>query len=215
MRTPHASLAPRRLPGVRARLDLRDHAGFADRFITRIIDRHFDTRSGLLRNVPREDACNVGHGIEFAGFALEYLPADADPALLKTLERILVASFRNAFTGVGIRLSVSVETLQPTSPYCPWWSLPETIRTAALLHERTGSAEALSIWRDASTVFFQNFWRGEPAIAYQTMTAGGPVDYVPATPDLDPGYHTGLSLLAAIEAIDRLLSFRPRYCRSD
>jgi hypothetical protein len=36
------------------------------------------------------------------------------------------------------------------------------------------------------------------------MTAEGPIDYVPATPDLDPGYHTGLSLLAAIEVADAL-----------
>jgi len=39
-----------------------------------------------------------------------------------------------------------------------------------------------------------------PPVAYQTMTKEGPIDWVPATPDLDPGYHTGLSLLAAIEA---------------
>ena len=32
------------------------------------------------------------------------------------------------------------------------------------------------------------------------MTADGPADFVPATPDLDPGYHTGLSLLAAIDS---------------
>ena len=46
-----------------------------------------------------------------------------------------------------------------------------------------------------------------PAIAYQTRdrkTARS--TSVPATPDLDPGYHTGpLSFLGAIEAIDRLL----------
>lgn len=208
----HADLGPRMIllgaAGLLARLNLREHAGFADRFIAHIIDRHFDSASGLLRNVPGEDACNVGHGIEFAGFALEYLRADADPALLATLERILVASFRSAFTGPGIRLSVSAATLQPTSPYCPWWSLPETVRTAALLHERTGSAEVLDVWRDASAAFFANFWRGKPALAYQTMTADGPVDFVPATPDLDPGYHTGLSLLAAIEAVGRM-SDRP------
>ena len=36
------------------------------------------------------------------------------------------------------------------------------------------------------------------------MTVDGPIDHVPATPDLDPGYHTGLSLLAAIEVADAL-----------
>jgi mannose/cellobiose epimerase-like protein (N-acyl-D-glucosamine 2-epimerase family) len=206
----HDDLGPRMIllgaAGLLTRLGLREHAAFGDRFIGHVIDRHFDKRTGLLRNVPGEDACNVGHGIEFAGFAMEYLRGDADPALLATLERILVTSFRSAFSGPGLCLSVSIATLQPTSPYCPWWSLPETIRTAALLYERTGIAAVLDVWRDASAAFFGNFWRGEPALAYQTMTADGPVDFVPATPDLDPGYHTGLSLLAAIEAADRLLA---------
>ena len=192
--------------GLLVRLGQRAKAtGFAERFIYHVIDRHFDAPTGLLRDVPGEDICNVGHGIEFVGFALEYLPATADPGLLDTLERILAASFHSAFAGPGIRLSVSVATLRPTSPYCPWWSLPETIRAAALLHECTGSAAALDIWRKADAAFFGKFWRGTPAIAYQTMTEAGPVDHVPATPDLDPGYHTGLSLLAAIEAADRLL----------
>ena len=208
-----ADLGPRMIllgaAGLLTRLRLRPHAAFGERFVAHVIDRHFDDATGLLRNVPGEDACNVGHGIEFAGFALEYYGFGAPPGLLATLERILVASFRTAFTGPGIRLSVSMGTQLPTSPYCPWWSLPETIRTAALLYEHTGSAAALDIWRDASAAFFSNFWRGDPAIAYQTMTAAGPVDFVPATPDLDPGYHTGISLLAAIGAADRLLAADP------
>lgn len=190
--------------GLLRRLGLAERAGFADRFIAHVVERHFDPATGLLRDVPGGDRCNVGHGIEFVGFALESLPGDADPGLVGVLERILVASFRSAFTGPGLRLTVSVATQRPTSPWCPWWSLPETIRAAALMVERTGSSAALDIWRDASAAFFGRFWRGTPPIAYQTMTEAGPVDYVPATPDLDPGYHTGLSLLAAIEAADRL-----------
>lgn len=186
------------------RLGLHEHAAFAERFIAHIIDGHLDPKSGLLRNVPGEDACNVGHGIEFVGFALEYLPAGADPGLVATLQRILLASFNAGYDSAGIHLTVSVATGKPISPYCPWWSLPEAVRAAALLYERTGSTTALWVCETASTTFFDRFWRGEPAIAYQTMTAEGAVDYVPATPDLDPGYHTGLSFLAAIEASDRL-----------
>ncbi|MCQ1834115.1 AGE family epimerase/isomerase [Neorhizobium galegae] len=180
------------------------HLAFADRFIAHVIDRHYDAASGLLRNVPGEDSCNVGHGIEFVGFALDYLDDTADPALIDKLERILVSSFRKGFVGPGITLTVSIETGEAQSPYCPWWSLPETIRSAALAHERTGSAESLGVWKTAHAAFFERYWRGTPPIAYQTMTKDGPVDFVPATPDLDPGYHTGLSLLAAIHAADRL-----------
>lgn len=185
------------------------HLAYADRFIAHVIDRHYDSGSGMLRNVPGEDSCNVGHGIEFVGFALDYLDDTADPALIETLERILVSSFDKGFVGPGITLSVSIASGKAQSPYCPWWSLPETIRSAALAHERTGSAESLRVWKAAHAAFFRSYWRGTPPIAYQTMTAAkgeyAPVDFVPATPDLDPGYHTGLSLLAAIHAADRLM----------
>jgi hypothetical protein len=180
------------------------HLAFADRFIAHVIDRHCDAATGLLRNVPGEDSCNVGHGIEFVGFALDYLDDTADPALIDKLERILVSSFQKGFVGPGITLTVSIETGEAQSPYCPWWSLPETIRSAALAHERTGSAASLGVWKTAHAAFFERYWRGTPPIAYQTKTKDGPVDFVPATPDLDPGYHTGLSLLAAIHAADRL-----------
>ena len=205
-----ADLGPRMIllgaAGLLTKLQLHSDAAFGERFIAHVLDHHFDSDTGLLRNVPGEDACNVGHGIEFVGFALEYYGPSAPPALLATLERILVASFRTGFTGPGLCLSVSLKSLQPTSPYCPWWSLPETIRAAALLYERTASLATLDVWRDASAAFFSHFWRGKPAIAFQTMTADGPVDFVPATPDLDPGYHTGISLLSAIEAANRLLA---------
>ncbi|MBP1842396.1 hypothetical protein J2046_000640 [Rhizobium petrolearium] len=180
------------------------HLAYADRFIAHVIDLHLDAGTGLLRNVPGEDACNVGHGIEFVGFALDYLDDNCDPALIETLERILVSSFRKGFVGPGIALTVSIATGEAQSPYCPWWSLPETIRAAALCHERTRSAESLEIWKAAHAAFFERYWRGTPPIAYQTMTKDGPADFVPATPDLDPGYHTGLSLLAALRAADRL-----------
>jgi hypothetical protein len=190
--------------GMLRRIGRPEAAGFADRFIKHVLDRHLDPASGLLLNVPGEDSCNVGHAIELVGFALDHLSPDADKALIEKLESVLLASFAAGFRGPGVRLVVSASSGQPTSPYCPWWSLPETIRSAALCHERTGNPLVLDVWRKAHAAFFETYWRGEPAIAYQTMTEQGPVDFVPATPDLDPGYHTGLSLLAAIEVAARM-----------
>ncbi|MGV8950751.1 MAG: hypothetical protein ACOH2M_06565 [Cypionkella sp.] len=189
--------------GLLTRIGRRDLTGFADRFISHIIDNHFDPATSLLRNVRGQDNCNVGHGIEFVGFALDYLGADVDPELLKVLQTILTASFDLGFQGAGVRLVVSASSRQPTSPYCPWWALPETIRSAALCYEQNGSADALRVWKKAHETFFDSYWRPEASIAYQCRTEDGPIDYVPATPDLDPGYHTGLSLLAAIEMVDR------------
>lgn len=181
-----------------AQLGETSRLGLARRFIDHILGNHLDARSGLVANVPGEDACNVGHAIEFAGFAMAWLGTDAPPALAATLERILVASFERGFVGPGIALAVSLRTGAVLNPLCPWWALPETIRTAALCHAYSGSDVTLHIWRQAHDAFFGRYWRGEPAIAYQTIGPDGPVDFVPATPDLDPGYHTGLSLLAAI-----------------
>ncbi|MDR3372386.1 MAG: hypothetical protein P4L98_01540 [Ancalomicrobiaceae bacterium] len=192
--------------GMLSRRGLAAHATYADRFITHVLDHHLDVATNLLRNVPGEDACNVGHGIEFVGFALDYLPEDADPGLVATLERVLIASFTAGFVQPGIALSVSISDGRPVSPYCPWWSLPETVRAASLAYRRTGNRRSLEIWHRSHDAFFSTYWRSEPPIAYQTMTRDGPVDFVPATPDLDPGYHTGLSLMAAIGAADALLA---------
>lgn len=176
---------------------LADDTAYADRFIDHVLTRHFDPATGLLRDVPGEDVSNPGHAVEFVGFALVHLPQDADRALVSTLGRILAASFRAGYSGPGLALKVSVATGQALSPYRPWWSLPETIRAASLLWARTRSDAALAIWNAADRAFFTHFWLGDPPVAIQTRTVDGPVDYVPATPDLDPGYHTGLSLLAA------------------
>ncbi len=176
---------------------LASDPAYADRFIDHVLSRHFDAPTGLLRDLAGEDACNPGHAIEFVGFALAHLPPDADTGLVATLGRILSASFRAGFMGQGIALRISIGTGRALSPYRPWWSLPETVRAAALLWARTRSDAALAIWKAADHAFFRHYWLGDPPVAIQTRNAQGPVDYVPATPDLDPGYHTGLSLLAA------------------
>lgn len=209
----HAEFGPRMIfmggASLLRRLGLESEAHFGDRFIAHVFARHWDGTgadpSFLIRDAEGGDVCNVGHAIEFAGFALEYLPADADPALLDKIEKTLIASFDRAFAPPGLRLLVSAASRRPISPNSPWWSLPETTRAAGLLHARTGSPEALRIWKTADEAFFAHYWRPGTGYAYQTRTEAGPIDYVPATPDLDPGYHTGLSFLGAIEAADMVL----------
>jgi hypothetical protein len=184
------------------RIGRPDAAGFAHRFIAEVLAGHYHEESGLLANVSGEDACNVGHAIEFVGFALDFLTLGEAPQLVERLQSILLAAFEAGFAGPGIALSISIASGETLSPHQPWWSLPETIRAAACAHNHTASAQALAIWRRAHHAFFGNYWRETPPIAYQTLTGEGPVDFVPATPDLDPGYHTGLSLLSAIRATD-------------
>ena len=193
------------------RLGLEPQARFGDRFIAHVLKRHWDGHgprpTDLIRDVEGGSTSNVGHAIEFVGFAMEYLPRGAEAGLTGPLERTLVASFDAGFEPPGLRLTVSLAG-EKLSPNCPWWSLPETMRAAALMHARTGSPDTLRIWKTAHAAFFASYWRGNPPIAYQTRTAEGPLDFVPATPDLDPGYHTGLSFLGAIEAIDAIMGGR-------
>jgi hypothetical protein len=190
-------------------LGFANRVAFGGRFIDHVLRHHVENGSGSLpagaaRDRPSGDHCNPGHAIEFVGFALEVLPEDADRALVRRLEEVLLTAFTLGFASPGIRLGLSLSGATPPSEYRPWWSLPEAVRAAARCFERTGNREALGAWRTAHEAFFSHYWRSDPPIAYQTLTAEGPIDFVPATPDLDPGYHTGLSFLGAIHAIDRL-----------
>lgn len=186
------------------RLGLDVEATFGSRFIDHVLATHWDRDGSLLvRDEVGGDRCNVGHAIEFAGFAMEYLP-DGN-ARVDDIRRLLVAACEAGFGGPGLCLHVSAKTGDHTSRYYPWWNLPEATRAAGLCYARTGDAAVLAAWQHAHEAFFANYWRGTPPIAYQTRDREGPLDFVPATPDLDPGYHTGLSFLGAIEGIDAVL----------
>ena len=194
-------------------LGFPDEATFAMRFVQHVLDRHVEDGSGRLpagatRDVSGGDYCNPGHAIEFAGFALDLVP-QGEAALVNRLEQVLLASFELGFDPPGIRLGISLSGRAAPSPFRPWWSLPEAVRAAARAFALTGNQASLEVWRAAHRSFFEVYWRSDPPIAYQTLTDQGPVDYVPATPDLDPGYHTGLSFLGAIRAIDQIRARRP------
>jgi mannose/cellobiose epimerase-like protein (N-acyl-D-glucosamine 2-epimerase family) len=185
------------------RIGRPDAAAFGAGFLAHVLDRHLDPQSGLLANAPGGRAANPGHAIEMIGFAFE----DGTLARGETaqrLVRLLAASFRAGFDGTGIALSVDAATGETLTPLRPWWSLPEAIRAAALAHAETGDPEALAVWEAADAAFFAHYWRPGTGLAIQTRGPDGPVDHVPATPDLDPGYHTGLSLLAAARAAEHL-----------
>ncbi len=184
---------------------LREHgleAGFGDRFLAQVLARHRDGTSLLLRDEPGGDLCNPGHAIEFFGFALAYLPTD-DLRQAEVLDA-LVAHCEAGFRGPGVAIAVSINDGTVLVPHFPWWTLPETIRSVALAYERTGDDRFLDYWERADTAFWSNYVHSNAPVAYQNRDWTAPVDRVPATPDLDPLYHTGLSLLGAIRAVDRL-----------
>jgi hypothetical protein len=187
--------------GLLHRCNHSNEADFADRFIDNVLARYYDASSGLLLNIPEQDSCNVGHGIEFCGFAFEHLTECPEDPRIEPLGAILRRSLETGLQGPGIALSLSSKTGHANSPYYPWWQMPEAIRATALGYKLIGDESLINLWQKADAAFFGNYWQPERGFAYQTRTTGGPIDFVPATPDLDPGYHTGLSLLSAIQAI--------------
>jgi hypothetical protein len=190
--------------GVLHRCNRSTDAEFADRFISDVIERYFDPVSGLLLNVPGKDTCNVGHAIEFCGFAFEHASYQRDAPYLEKLVSILARSLEIGMQGPGVALSLSATSGKAISPYYPWWPMPEAMRACSLGIQLTRDMKLSALWKQADEAFFTHYWQASQHFAYQTRTVDGPVDFVPATPDLDPGYHTGLSLLAAIKAMDVL-----------
>ena len=162
--------------------------------------------------------CNPGHTLEFVGFAAKFLlaaqrAAASAPACKQTLERCRAALpglLRNMFElGFnaelgGIYVRVDLAARRPTSPNMPWWPLPETMRAAALvaaLFPET-AAQAIAIFRRCHQAFARYINPAVGHMAYQTRGADGkPVDAIPAVPDADPGYHTGLSMIDALTLI--------------
>jgi mannose/cellobiose epimerase-like protein (N-acyl-D-glucosamine 2-epimerase family) len=105
----------------------------------------------------------------------------------------------------GIIKAFDLRKRAPINTDMPWWSLPETIRAAAELYKFTGDRDVLEILATCSDAFLNNYIN--PAVhsmAYQTRNEHGEViSVVPATPDADPGYHTGLSLIDAVRILSK------------
>ena len=182
------------------------HTEFADRFIDHVLDRHHHAPTGLLLNVPGDDTCNVGHAIELCGFGFEHLQSVPDDTRLQKLGSVLVRSLQVGLQGPGIALYLSAATGRATSAHYPWWPMPEAIRACALGMHLDPGLNLQTLWKRCDHAFFTDYWQASRGFAFQTRDVLEPVDFVPATPDLDPGYHTGLSLLGATQTIGLLLA---------
>ena len=158
--------------------------------------------------------CDPGHALEFVGLSLKcilQMRSDTKPEILAFLNKcrqILPPLFKHCYKlgfspAGGIIKAYDLCQREPINTDMPWWSLPETIRAAAEIFEFTEDVEVLDILSECADSFFDNYLN--PAVhsmAYQTRNVEGEViDVVPATPDADPGYHTGLSLIDTIKIL--------------
>jgi mannose/cellobiose epimerase-like protein (N-acyl-D-glucosamine 2-epimerase family) len=161
--------------------------------------------------------CDPGHTLEFVGLSLKCIlqMRDEDSArtaiFLNKCREHLPPLMKHCFSigyaaeAKGIIKAFDLRERVAMNTDMPWWSLPETIRAAAEIYEFTNDKEALDILKTCSEAFLNNYINPNVhSMAYQTRNENGEViNVVPATPDADPGYHTGLSLIDAIRILKK------------
>jgi hypothetical protein len=166
---------------------------------------------------------DTGHALEFVGLAARFLlvldrqpektPAQEDllARCREELPAIFCQNFASGFNPEvgGICKAFDLVGRRPINTDMPWWSLPESLRAAAELLVLCPAAPQRDALLDAAARCTNGFFGRfvNPRVhnmAYQTVDAAGrPVDVIPATPDLDPGYHTGLSIIDYLDCLDR------------
>ncbi len=155
-----------------------------------------------------------GHSLEFTGLALKFIYESRGyrlnnrlrkklDLLVEPLISILFKSFENGYieSVQGICKSFDLVSRSVLDSDMPWWSLPETMRAAmygaSLAEDGFQRQQTLEVFHKCHNAFVENYLR--PDIGYmsiQTRGSDGKVKAtIPATPDADPGYHTGISLI--------------------
>lgn len=163
---------------------------------------------------------NPGHSTEFVGLGLRLLRISeqkgtltrTDDDTLAKLQRSLVAvllqNYANGMSpmGYGIARSFDLVSRKAINTNMPWWPLPETMRAAmeaariVVGQQVPAMAEILV---ECSNAFIEHFVRPELYLmSYQTLDElGQPVDEIPATPDADPAYHTGMCIINTLNLL--------------
>jgi len=168
--------------------------------------------------------CDPGHAIEFIGLATKFLLAMRSAGLSgecpfsSSIGRFAEGHFGkllghfwemgfNPDSG-GICKSVDLVTRTPINRDMPWWSLPEGLRASVevlvISHEEEAPLlcdMALQCHRAYSDHYVR---RDFHCLPIQTRDGHGVVkDVIPAIPDADPLYHTGLSLIDVLRLLPK------------
>jgi hypothetical protein len=164
-----------------------------------------------------------GHACEFVGLALDLLETskklrcinDSQSESVNGYEQILPnvlrQNFQNGFSpmGFGICKGFDLISRKVLNSDMPWWSLPETMRSAisaCLIVSTDTRPDFEQIAIKCSNAFVSYYIK--PSLnfmAIQTLNKEGRcADVIPATPDADPGYHTGLSIINCLDQLSKL-----------
>ncbi len=158
-----------------------------------------------------------GHALEFTGLAGKCLLVlrrqKRKAELVAQAGAMLPEIFRHVFDygfnpkAGGIAKGFDLTARKAVNSDMPWWSLPETVRAGVelmtLYPERNASGIALRAGQ-AFQAFVQGFLQPS-GFGCQTRDENGRiVNVIPAVSDADPGYHTNLSLMDALELLDAM-----------
>ena len=175
---------------------------------------------GPSRNEDGRMLLDPGHALEFVGLSnqmidvweRQYELSSEDirwiDGIKKIIPSILKANFKHGYRKPGgIAKGVDAETDEIVVSSMPWWAVPETMR-ALVLTEKLCQSTELTAWTQKQYLrclkaFKKYYFDASPSpVAVQTIDPeGNPVAVIPATPDLDPGYHTGLSFMTCYDAL--------------
>jgi hypothetical protein len=162
-----------------------------------------------------------GHSLEFVGLFLKFSRAVrryvgatlAQQEAIQRIERIMPALLARAFVNGfrpargGICKTVDLLTRRPIDDTMPWWSLPETIRAALAAWQAAEGDEnrrtCLEILARSHNAFVTHYVRPQAHLMAVKVRdgRGQVVELMPSVPDADPGYHTALSLIDALDSI--------------
>lgn len=158
---------------------------------------------------------NPGHAIEFAGLVLGFFRRAAAKAgspeyprewtdTIESFSRLVVRyhGMCRAPHG-GVVRSMDAATGQPIQDFCPWWSSFEAARTFAEMYAVADTDFRREYCLAAAESYLsaiEGAYLGPSAVGVPVQTIGydgGVLPIIPATPDIDAGYHTGMPLLEA------------------
>lgn len=200
-------------------------------FLRFVIDHHYDERSGLFSegidplSRVHSGLLDPGHCTEFIGLGLSTMDAieramasvpkewsRCFAAARAALPRMLQTAFHLGYNPQqgGMCKEVNTATGEILNPDMPWWNLPETMRAAARLLPFAGPAtdDCLEVFRLCHNAYFSHYLNRDMLLfPFQTRcgVTGAVKDVAPAVPEGDPLYHSNLSFLDILKALEETL----------
>lgn len=181
---------------------------------------HIDNEGRPYINSDGSCISDSGHALEFVGLALKFIRINEQLGLLSDINDnvyhireiligILIRNFNNGYSlnNLGICKSIDLLSRCPLNTDMPWWSLPEAIRAAIEASRIVGKNEQSSIIEIAKKCYnsFITYYvkRSLNLMAIPSVDKNGCIsNFYPATPDMDPGYHTGLCFIDCLNILN-------------